>query len=316
MNLLNNKNLVPATMIRSRSLASQTTPLQLPPSKNTYPEKTKKNYGYPSSPVEKNDDIIPMSFFEFFLDNINKELKQKRYGFTNDPYSDCNSKEESFNILRLRKSLKRLKLNDKNIWKREQNRDQVECPRIMMMIYYAICYMLDVIYKDKPIERFWFLETVARMPYFSYVSTLQLYETLGWWELDSELKKKHYEEEINETHHLKIMESLGGNSKWWNRFIARHGAMAYYGILMVLFMASPRLAYLSSELLEMHAVDTYSEFHESNKSVLKKLPPNKECLDYFKYAESLYDVFYQISRDEYKHALNMRFVKKLPNRKI
>ena len=85
--------------------------------------------------------------------------------------------------------------------------------------------MLDVIYKDKPIERFWFLETVARMPYFSYVSTLQLYETLGWWELDSELKKKHYEEEINETHHLKIMESLGGNSKWWNRFIARHGVL-------------------------------------------------------------------------------------------
>ena len=318
MNLLNNKNLVPVTIIRSRSMALRTAakPLQLPSKTLTEQQKTEKDYGYPPSPVEKHDDIIPMSFFEFFVENINKEVKQKRYGFDNDPYSNCNTKEESYSILRLRKSLKRLKLDDKNIWKREQNRDQVECPRFMMMIYYTICYMLDVIYKDKPIERFWFLETVARMPYFSYVATLHMYETLGWWELDSELKKKHYEEEINETHHLKIMESLGGNSKWWNRFLARHGAMAYYGVLMVLFMASPRLAYLSSELLEMHAVDTYTEFYESNQSVLKNLPPNKECLDYFKYAENLYDVFYQISRDEHKHALNMRFVKKLPNRQI
>jgi hypothetical protein len=28
--------------------------------------------------------------------------------------------------------------------------------------------MLDIIFKDRPIQRFWFLETVARMPYFSY----------------------------------------------------------------------------------------------------------------------------------------------------
>lgn len=313
MNLLNNKNnIIPVSIVRSGQVSVKNKPLQIP--SKTRLQKHEKDYGYPSSPVEKHDDIIPMSFFEFFIYNFQKEVKQKRYGFDNDPYSNCITKEESFNILRLRRSLKKLELNDKNIWQREQNRDHIQCPRIMMMIYYTICYMLDVIYKGKPIERFWFLETVARMPYFSYVATLHLYETLGWWELDSELKKKHYEEEINETHHLKIMESLGGNSKWWNRFLARHGAMAYYVILMVLFMASPRLAYLSSELLEMHAVDTYTEFYESNKSVLKNLPPNKECLDYFKYAENLYDVFYQISRDEYKHALNMRFVKKLPNK--
>jgi hypothetical protein len=278
------------------------------------PNEYGKNYGYPSSPVEKKDDIIPMSFLEFFYENVKKEITQKRYGFDNDPYYNSRSKKESYSILRLRKSLKKLKLDDKNIWKREQSRDQIECPRVMIIMYYMICNMLDVIYTDKPIERFWFLETVARMPYFSYVSTLHLYETLGWWELDSKLKKKHYEEEENETHHLKIMESLGGNSKWWNRFLARHAAMVYYTLLMILFMSSPRLAYLSSELLEMHAVDTYTEFYESNKNILKKLPPTKEGFEYFKYAENLYDIFYQISIDEYKHALNMRFVKKLPNR--
>ncbi|CAN0351988.1 unnamed protein product, partial [Ectocarpus sp. 13 AM-2016] len=36
----------------------------------------------------------------------------------------------------------------------------------------------DVVFEDRPIQRFWFLETVARMPYFSYLSMLFLYETL------------------------------------------------------------------------------------------------------------------------------------------
>lgn len=280
---------------------------------NTQKEIVEKFYGYPTNPVQKYNDIIPMSFLEFVVKNIKKEVTQKRYGFDNDPYYNCKSKNESYSILRLRKSLKKLQLNDENIWNREQERDHINCPRPMMILYFTICHTLDIIYKNKPIERFWFLESVARMPYFSYVATLHLYETLGWWELDSSLKRKHYEEESNETHHLKIMESLGGHSNWWNRFLARHIAMMYYIVLMVFFMASPRLAYLSSELLEMHAFDTYTEFYESNKSILKQLPPNKECLEYFKYAENLYDVFYQIASDEHKHALNMRFVKNLPN---
>ena len=271
-----------------------------------------KNYGYYSTKIEKNNDIIPMSFIEFWYVNVKKELSQKRYGFINDPYANSKSRTESFQIRQLRQKMKTLTLNDKNIWKREQNRDHIECPRVLLIVYYAICHLLDIIYKDKPIDRFWFLESVARMPYFSYVTILYMYESLGWWQLDSELKKKHYDEEKNETYHLQIMESLGGNSKWWNRFLATHGGMAYYGVLLILFMISPRTAYLSSELLEMHAVDTYTEFYESNVNILKQLPPTKEALEYFRYADNLYDIFYQISKDEYDHALNMRFIKKLP----
>lgn len=271
-----------------------------------------KNYGYYSTKIEKNNDIIPMSFVEFWYVNVKKELGQKRYGFMNDPYANSTSKAESFQIRQLRKKLKTLILNDKNIWKREQNRDHIECPRLLLIVYYSICHLLDIIYKDNPIDRFWFLESVARMPYFSYVTILYMYESLGWWQLDSELKKKHYDEEKNETCHLQIMESLGGNSKWWNRFLATHGGMAYYGMLIILFMISPRTAYLTSELLEMHAVDTYTEFYESNEKILKQLPPTKEGLEYFRYADNLYDIFYQISKDEYDHALSMRFVKKLP----
>lgn len=35
--------------------------------------------------------------------------------------------------------------------------------------------MLDVLYAHRPIERFWFLETVARMPYFVYISMVSLF---------------------------------------------------------------------------------------------------------------------------------------------
>jgi ubiquinol oxidase len=49
------------------------------------------------------------------------------------------------------------------------------------VLYKVLIFFLDRVYKDRAIERFWFLETVARMPYFSYVTCLHLYETLGWW---------------------------------------------------------------------------------------------------------------------------------------
>ena len=40
-----------------------------------------------------------------------------------------------------------------------------------------------------PLQRFWFLETVARMPYFAYISMLHLYESLGWFRAGAELRK-------------------------------------------------------------------------------------------------------------------------------
>lgn len=38
----------------------------------------------------------------------------------------------------------------------------------------------------------------------------------------------HNAEEWNELHHLLIMESLGGNALWSDRFLAYHVAFAYY----------------------------------------------------------------------------------------
>ena len=105
------------------------------------------------------------------------------------------------------------------------------------------------------------------MPYFSYISMLHLYETLGWWRAGAELRKmcatnrpnaskfslpvvllyviswypvrgpaaesmvvphltscsavdrSHFAEEWNEMHHLQIMEALGGDRLWLDRWV-------------------------------------------------------------------------------------------------
>lgn len=52
------------------------------------------------------------------------------------------------------------------------------------------------------------------MPYFSYISVLHLYESLGWWRAGAELRKVHFAEEWNEMHHLQVgAGQMGGDSK-------------------------------------------------------------------------------------------------------
>lgn len=226
----------------------------------------------------------------------------------------------------LRKALKKLTLSNDAVWQRENSRPPVEAPWWILGPYYVLCLMLDVIFENRPIQRFWFLETVARMPYFSYISMLHLYETLGWWRVGAEVRKVHFAEEWNEMHHLKIMESLGGDLEWRDRFFGQHAAFFYYWILNLMFLISPKVAYNFSELIEMHAVDTYGQFVDENEKLLKTLPPPPVAVDYYEsedlymYDEfqtsqlpetrrpkidSLYDVFSAIAGDEYEHVKTM-----------
>eukprot|EP00271_Cylindrocystis_brebissonii_P010560 TRINITY_DN26776_c0_g1_i1.p1 TRINITY_DN26776_c0_g1~~TRINITY_DN26776_c0_g1_i1.p1 ORF type:complete len:465 (+),score=81.49 TRINITY_DN26776_c0_g1_i1:142-1536(+) len=226
----------------------------------------------------------------------------------------------------LRSQLDKLTLSNKAVWAREHARPPIQAPWWINAPYYALCLSLDVIFDGRPIQRFWFLETVARMPYFSYISMLHLYESLGWWRIGAEVRKVHFAEEWNEMNHLKIMESLGGDRLWIDRFFAQHAAIFYYWVLNVMFLISPKVAYNFSELIEMHAVDTYGTFADENEELLKKLPPSPPALKYY-YGEdlylfdefqtsrapetrrpvinSLYDVFVAIRDDESEHVKTM-----------
>ena len=102
-----------------------------------------------------------------------------------------------------RATLRSLKLSSANILKREEARGGIppDTPDLIRVPYVQLCRLIDGIFEDRPpIERFFFLETVARMPYFSYVSMLHLYETLGFWRRGAETKRIHGDEEYNEWH--------------------------------------------------------------------------------------------------------------------
>lgn len=151
--------------------------------------------------------------------------------------------------------VKRLQLNDELVAKREKDREdtfgKVQAPWPIRLAYNSLCWVLDVIYQGRPIQRFWFLETVARMPYFSYISMLHLYESLGWWRAGAEIRRVHFAEEWNELHHLQIMEALGGDQLWVDRFMAEHAAVFYYWVLVAMYLVSPSASYAFSELVEV-----------------------------------------------------------------
>ena len=116
-----------------------------------------------------------------------------------------------------RDKLRRLRLSTANILRREEARGGIpdDTPAVIRIPYVYLCQFIDLVFEERPvIERFFFLETVARMPYFSYVSMLHLYETLGFWRRGAETKRVHGDEEYNEFHHLLIMEALGGDQSW------------------------------------------------------------------------------------------------------
>jgi len=234
----------------------------------------------------------------------------------------------------LQAKLKQLTLNSTAIWERERSRGPINAPLIVKIPYLVLCYSLDVLFEGRYVpSRFFLLETVARMPYFSYIAMLHLYETLGWWRRSSDVKRVHFAEEWNEFHHLLMMESLGGDQAWWVRFLAQHSAIVYFWGLTVLFASSPSLAYKFSELLETHAVDTYGQFLDENEELLTELPPCIPAVDYYSVGisdpmfgeyqtsastsgegirrpgfnmKSLYDVFDAIQSDEGDHVKTMK----------
>ena len=100
----------------------------------------------------------------------------------------------------------------------------------------------------------------------------------------------------------------------------------YFFVLVFLWLISPKLAYNFSELIEAHAVDTYTEFFESNKDALILIPAPKSAIEYYMSKDmyvfdefqtdiargsrrpivnTMYDVFLNIAQDEQAHVSTM-----------
>lgn len=180
---------------------------------------------------------VPPSAMVLSTSNFNRELKNIFRLFERNSSTSSNTGTIKFELC------------NANIWKRERSRPAVISPLVIKVPYYLLCALLDQLFDGSPISRFYFLETVARMPYFSYITMIHTYETLGWWRRSAEAKRVHFAEEFNEYHHLLIWEALGGDQEWRVRFFAQHSAVVYYFGLIVLWLLSPSLAYNFSELM-------------------------------------------------------------------
>jgi len=197
-------------------------------------------------------------------------------------------------------------------------------------VYDVICFLYPVKGNDRDFARFYVLETVARVPYFAYLSVMHMRETFGErYDSMSERMRTHYAEADNELHHLLIMESLGGNSNIIDRTLAQTMAFFYYWYVIGIYAWNEPAAYHLSELIEDHAFDTYSKFTAQYEDRLKNQPVPDVARKYYEldnpflfdlfctvkdkaeegttYSQrrpkltSLYDVFMNIRDDEREH---------------
>eukprot|EP00903_Cladosiphon_okamuranus_P022140 g20361.t1 len=150
-------------------------------------------------------------------------------------------------------------------------------------------------YGDRTYARFYALETIARVPYFGYLCVLHLYETLGQWR-QVEYLKVHFAESYNELHHLLIMEELGGNMLFRDRWFAQHAAFFYFFVVVGLYLSNPRNAYNLNQHVEEHAFSTYDSFLSDNEEMLKQQPAPKIAEKYYG-KDKLY-VFNGLHNDE------------------
>jgi len=196
-------------------------------------------------------------------------------------------------------------------------------------VYDVICVLYPVTGSPRDFARFYVLETVARVPYFAYLSVMHLRETFGERTPgDSERMRTHYAEADNELHHLLIMESLGGNSSVIDRTVAQTMAFFYYWYVVGVYSVSEPAAYHLSELIEDHAYNTYNKFLTEHAEMLKGAPVPEIARKYYERdnpflfdlfctvpeadkegqfsarrpkLESLYDVFVNVRNDEREH---------------
>lgn len=118
--------------------------------------------------------------------------------------------------------------------------------------------IIDFLYRNRPIQRFWLLETIARAPYFAFLSVLHLKESLGLrGDTHLYLMKEHFEQTVNETEHLEEMEARGGSKYWIDRVFAYHLVLLYYWIMVIYYLLNPVSAYHLNAGIEYHATETY-----------------------------------------------------------
>jgi ubiquinol oxidase len=189
--------------------------------------------------------------------------------------------------------------------------------KILKLVVDITLFLLDQTYPNG-YRRFFVLETIARIPYISYLSILHLYQSIGKHP-SYELMNLHFHQSVNEEYHMLIMEDLGGGDHLLDRIFARSLGVLYYWINCGLYLFFPTSGYYLMELVEGHATETYTDFLQTKSSALRSIPASQIAREYFfsKHARAtqppkiykdlnMYSVFESIRDDEQVHANDMK----------
>ena len=167
----------------------------------------------PEAPTMEEEGIGKEFFQGFRNDNDNENDEEAL--FYNNIYEEfdnwLSTGEERALTLKekeLRRKIDSFVLSTEDINARERGRPPVKTTFEIYLPYIFLCKVLDSLFQGSPIQRFWFLETVARIPYFSYITMIHTYETLGWWRRSTDAKKVHFAEELNEFNHLQVCRDM------------------------------------------------------------------------------------------------------------
>ena len=164
--------------------------------------------------------------------------------------------------------------------------------RINRLLIQVSVSIVDYLYRGRHFQRFWVLETIARAPYFSFLSVLHFKESLGLRGNDHLfLMKEHFHQSANETERLEVMEERGGNLYWIDRFFAYHLVLVYYWLMVGYYFIAPSFAYDLNVCIEEHAVMTYQDYLDeidsSDKQIIEILNDEKHHVSELLHAQAL-----------------------------
>lgn len=130
----------------------------------------------PPSPVRLNEDQ-PGSAWQLGQRTFCRELGQLILAFREvklkdlaDAIQGAAGLKEIPKAPELPAMVARFKLDIDKVVASETQRGVPESSPVVKAIFFALCWSLDRLYEGRPIQKFWVLETVARLPYFSYIT--------------------------------------------------------------------------------------------------------------------------------------------------
>lgn len=194
---------------------------------------------------------------------------------------------------------------------REQERI-LTAPRMTYGFLARILFLgMDLFYgRRRTFSKFKVLELIARVPYqaweqVAYVAITHTSRDAAFARRVFDRVRESRHQQDNEQWHLLILEELiakegvrEGFVKFW--LIPQAIAFVYYQIVWLLYVLSPRRAYLLNAEFEDHAEHEYAELVREHPEWEERPFDSPFSGDYGSFA-SLADVFRQIAYDEHVH---------------